>query len=662
MPAQVARVWNTSQTVAPGGLRVAQRSKTKLILSILALVTAVVLVYQWWTGAPVTAPVSEVDSSGGAYAALSTDQRRLVDDWVDRYSKATGRQANAGALYDELALSTRTTFNAVTHALSRTRLTDASEQPMNLTALDLILKVDAVAGRVADAGGDKQFRMYVQLRPDARQLLERSREFSRQVDNTVFHKGYPICFRGASGTPSIQFSLSPDGLRGDIDVDYRPSAFPIMLINGHLTASNSDVRAGNNDARHNGHWAGLTNWWRSFMGLVVGEFATDTAAASAKAVANAPRLGSNARPEQAIADFLQAWLVERNPGAAAGYISPRAFACIEVEKGTPVDRGVARYQMVSAMQAVNDRLGKFDKLVEAIRGVSLTGPRGKEMPQPNRDAFVMYDVREDLAEQFDCENRLHPDQADAKKAQSAEFGKYVGAVFQVKTARVTGDSVATLWTKEKDVWQLVAYDVEPEFKPGMLPAAPATPPATAEPVLPVIDGNPDMLRAAGDFFDAWFMRKDAAAAFRHLSPASYSCYNVFRAADAAPATTRAQGGTLIVERMGALANWTGPATRLPELITGVEAHHPDLKLVKHASSDAFTVVAIPDSMAIAAECHRLKPGVAPHFEREGEKTYGNFYAAAIRVKRAGPDGSVLWTVWGRSGPIWKVVSYLIVTP
>jgi hypothetical protein len=641
---------------------VAERSKKTLILSGIALVTAAALVYQWWAGAPVTAPVAVVDPTGGTYAALAADQRRLVDDWVARYSQATGQRANAGALYDDLALSTRTTFGAVTHALGQTRLTDESQQPMNLTALDLIQRVDAVAGRVADAGGDKQFRLYVQLRPDARQILERSREFIRQVDNTVYHKGYPICFRGIGGTPSIQFSLATDGTRADIDVDYRSSAFPIMLLNGHLTASNSDVRAGNNDARHNGHWTGLRNWWRGFMGLVLGEFATDEAASAARTVSHEPRLGGDAKPEDAIADFLQAWLVERKPDVAVGYVSPRAFACIEVEKGSPVDRGVARFQMVSAMQAVNDRLGRIGKLGEAIRGVSLTGPRGKEMPQAHRDAFVMYDVREDLAEAFDCENKLHPDQADARKAQSTDFGKYVGAVFQVKTARVTGDSVATVWARDNGVWKLVAYDVEPEFRAGVLPAAPPPAPAAAEPVLPVIDGNPDMLRAAADFFDAWLIRKDAAAAFRHLSPASYSCYNVFRPEDAPAAPTRAQGGTHILERIGALGTWVGTAQRLSEVTSGIEPHHPDLKIVKHGSPEAFTVVAIPDSMAVAAECHRLQPGMSPHYERDGEKTYGNFYAAAIRLKRAGPDGSVLWTVWGRSGPSWRIMSYVVVTP
>ena len=70
----------------------------------------------------------------------------LVDDLVARYETVTGKPAVPAEMYDGLALSTKTTFNAVTHALSRTPLTDSAGRSMNLTALDLIAKVDAVAG------------------------------------------------------------------------------------------------------------------------------------------------------------------------------------------------------------------------------------------------------------------------------------------------------------------------------------------------------------------------------------------------------------------------------------------------------------------------------------------------------------------------------------
>jgi hypothetical protein len=633
-----------------------RRSKKRIVLNGIALLVVVVLVYEWWTGSPPTAPVTQVNI-GGSYDTLIPAQRRLVDDWIARYGTVTGKPAVPAEVYDGLALSTKTTFNAVTHALSVTLLTDSGGRSMNLTALDLVAKVDAVAGNIPGQSGDRQFRMYVQLRPDTQQILEQSREFSRQVDNTVYHKGYPICFRGSGGTPSIQFSLARDGTHGDIDVDYRSSAFPIMLINGHLTASNSDVRAGNNDERHNGRWSGLTNWWRGFMGLPLAD--SPTGAAGDNAPSSEPRLGKGTKAEDAIFDFLNAWLVEQAPRVAVGYIAPRAFACLEVDRGVPVDRGVARFQAVSAMESVNQRIGKVRSLADALRGVSLTGSRSTEMPQPHRDAFVMYDIRDDLAESLDCENRLHPEQADAGKAQSTRSGNYVGAVFQLKTENVTGEAVATLWARENGAWMLVAYDVEPEFRPGALPASV---PESAEPVTPMIAGDPAMQRAAREFLQAWFVRKDPSAAFRYLSPASFTCYNVYRPESAPQAGSSAEAGRLIEEQMKLLGDFAGKGSPLEDILIAAEPHHPDLKLVRHDAAATYSIVAVPDSMATAADCARLKPGEPPRFDREGPPTYGRFYAVSLRIKRAGEEAAVLWMVWAKQGQDWRVVSYLAATP
>jgi hypothetical protein len=81
--------------------------------------------------------------------------------------------------------------------------------------------------------------MYARLKADALDVLERSREFERGVDNTVYHKGYPINYREQGGVPSIQISVAPDRRRADIDMDYRSSSLPAALFNGHLSASNS---------------------------------------------------------------------------------------------------------------------------------------------------------------------------------------------------------------------------------------------------------------------------------------------------------------------------------------------------------------------------------------------------------------------------------------
>ena len=72
---------------------------------------------------------------GGAYTALASGQQRLVADWVSRFNEVTGLESEPGAFYDELVkLSTKTTFDAVTHALMETTL---YESGASLVRLDL---------------------------------------------------------------------------------------------------------------------------------------------------------------------------------------------------------------------------------------------------------------------------------------------------------------------------------------------------------------------------------------------------------------------------------------------------------------------------------------------------------------------------------------------
>ncbi len=138
-------------------------------------------------------------------------------------------------------------------------------------ALDLVQSIETINGKIPKARGDLQFRVYVILRPDALQTLRNSTQFFRDRDNTVYHHGYPLNWRQDGGAPSIQISMAADGRHADIDVDYRSSKFPSALFNGHLTAANSDVRAGGNTQRHLQRWEGLTDWWRNLFGLDLSE-------------------------------------------------------------------------------------------------------------------------------------------------------------------------------------------------------------------------------------------------------------------------------------------------------------------------------------------------------------------------------------------------------
>jgi hypothetical protein len=196
---------------------------------------------------------------GGSYDHLAPEQKALVQLWSEEYGSITGKKLDAEAGYDSLALSVRTTFEAVTNALLHTKLTDSEGKDLG-TALDLVKVVEAVHGEIRKTRGDEQYRVYVRLRDDAINKLYQSVQFRRTADNGIYHVGYPINFRQQGGAPSIQFSVTRTGLRADIDVDYHSSSGPQALVNGHLSAHNSDVRAGGNYFRHIGRWQGLAQW------------------------------------------------------------------------------------------------------------------------------------------------------------------------------------------------------------------------------------------------------------------------------------------------------------------------------------------------------------------------------------------------------------------
>lgn len=406
---------------------------------------------------------------GGAYARLEPQRQRLVDDWVARFSKTTGQDIPAPAFYDEiLGLSIKTTFDAVTHALMTTTLTDAGGGELG-SVLALVSQVNTVRGEVRGEAGDRQFRIYVQLTASAYDTLMRSREFRRGVDNAVFHKGYPINFRQQGGVPSIQVSMSTDQRAADIDVDYRSSKFPVAMFNGHLASANSDVRAGNNADRHVTRWTGLQDWWRAFFGFR-GPSPTTTAEDRGLLLPRTPRL-ARATIEASVSDFPQAWLTEGNAMAAMGYVSERAHACLArgLDDPSTFDRGMAPFQMLMTLRSTHEALRAAGTATASTVGVRLPQPALRVLSQPHHARFVLYEVPDDVAAEFECESRLA---AATRSPPKRVYGRYFGAMFHI--AGQKAHPLALLWTRERATWKLVAWRGAEDG-----PARDATPPQTA---------------------------------------------------------------------------------------------------------------------------------------------------------------------------------------
>ena len=407
---------------------------------------------------------------GGAYGELDGRRQQLIDDFVARFANVTGQHMPASAFYDDvLTLSTKTTFEAVTHALMTTPLTDASGQVFG-DGLALVERVDSVRGESPGSASDRQFRIYVRLTADARDRLGRSREFKRAADNAVYHKGYPLNYREQGGTPSIQVSIALDGRQADVDVDYRSPSFPVMLLNGHLSASNSDVRAGNNAERHAARWSGFQNWWRGFFGIGLADAPDTPDTTAALALPRAPRAGK--KNIQVMArDFLQAWLVEGNAVAAMGYVSERAYACLAQDAPDPsaFDRGLAPFQILVNLKAAHDAVGPHTSLDGLTAGLPLTIPGMKAVRHSDQAQYSLYDVRDDVAARFDCASRLAPG-STATRPDAA--GEHFATVFHIAGSRKDA-SIALLWARENGYWKIVSWQAEPEPDRTPVPPEPA---------------------------------------------------------------------------------------------------------------------------------------------------------------------------------------------
>ena len=96
------------------------------------------------------------------YTDLTPRQKQLIDSYVADYNQKTGFNITPEAGYAALSNSERTTFDAITHALSKTELTDAKGKYLG-TALDLIVAIERIAGQYYGREGRRAISRLLQV-------------------------------------------------------------------------------------------------------------------------------------------------------------------------------------------------------------------------------------------------------------------------------------------------------------------------------------------------------------------------------------------------------------------------------------------------------------------------------------------------------------------
>lgn len=592
----------------------------------------------------------------GEYQQLLPAQKRLLEKWVAEFNQLTGQKRTPEELYESAPVSSRTTFEAVTHALNRSTLTSADGASLG-TALDIVDRMETVRGQIQGAGGDEQFRMYATLKPGAVAILEKSREFGRGPDNTVFHRGYPICYRQTGGVPSIQLSISLDEKRCDIDVDYRSSKFPAGLVNGHLSSSNSDVRAGKNHQRHTSRWEGLQNWWAAWFGG--GLLRADEAEAGGKVVTEQPKFAKG-KLSEALNEFFHSWLIEKKPGLAVSYFSPRSFSC-EVgmhadEEGPPLNRGLVPIRILKNLHAANKSYPDLKSIDEFVETVPIELPALRAAEAQSDARFKVYQVRDDLAEKFECDYKYGFAEAPGAKEK---FGDTYGVAVRFKPPKSAAQLFYFAWRKEKEGWRIVSYDSEASMVKRDLPDLRAK---ASAPKPETYKGDPALVQAAQSFMQNLLVKRKAAEAMKNFSPRSTACYGYYAQTEVDTSIPEAEK----LKRIGAgFESGIAKLSRRPALADYTQAVTPwddYARLVAHKDEAAFGIFALPDAVGEAADCAHRAKGARMDLKRPIEPKYGNYYASVFRFKVPGEEPAVLFLLWTKDAGAWKVISYHVETP
>ena len=419
-----------------------------------------------WTGRSLVDPRVVMRTVRNRYVELDADRQRIFDSYARELNVKLGENRSSEERFRALSLSEQTTYDAITHALMRSTLTDDAGKPLG-RAIDLLSGLERIAGEVGGKSGDQQFRIYVTLRPDANDILDRSREFVRSHENTIYHAGYPRSYRLGTGAPSVQFSVAENGLSADIDVDYRASKAPQSLFNGHLTSSNSDVRSGNNARRHEGRWSGFGNWWSEVFGAVrFGDHSSDNTdplgGAPTRAASPVPpnRPATTPIPElaDAVQEFLTDWIIRGNYREAVSFFAPDVFPC--VANSMQVNPKASTERMQRASMQLLERAAKEwrrpTSLRSAMNPVIPWSPAVRIVKHAFEQDFTIVEAPTELGQMYAC--GVTPPKKFVPAA-TPEYGTYYGALLQVVREGRPGGALVLVWRRLNGEWRLVSYRV-----------------------------------------------------------------------------------------------------------------------------------------------------------------------------------------------------------
>jgi hypothetical protein len=441
----------------------------------------------------------------------------------------------------------------------------------------------------------------------------------------------------------------------DIDVDYRAGGFPKGLVSGHLTAANSDVRAGNNLDRHDSRWSGLNGWWREVFGLLGsgGKPPKETATEKLGRIPLNPAVKGDQGIDKSAHDFLKSWVVDKQPNLSVAYFSRRSYPCLEAisrKNRKQAEPGMVRLQAVMAMDKFNTTLTTVNSVGDVFEPADQWLPELKEVKNAYASEFRLVSVPSDIGADEECV--AVQDDESGKRPQE----KYFGTALTSKQGGSGNKTMALLWAQEGGYWKIIAIRMEDSSDAGIIPGkVAATAPAEEEPKS--IAGDPGAVKDITQFYQTWVVKRGSAQASKFVSQRSYACLRAPSAEEkslAPPARVRSALDRVLA-RIPQEAN-------LFKLMSSVQPVNDLLRPVEQENSKAFAIMAVPDQMADSFLCQNRHLAEKTPELKPVDGKYGTYYLSASRMNFGEEQSPALLLLWTKEKAGWKVVAWAVEVP
>lgn len=396
------------------------------------------------------------------YSRLSAKQKDLFDNWVRSENQRNRQNLPPAEKYEMLSISQRASYEAITNALTKSRLTTKAGKTVG-SPIDLISGISNIAGELEGEGGDKQFRIYVDLVKNSVKRLGSSKTFHRGKDNHIFHKKYPYNFRQIGKAPTLQISIASDGRSADIDIDYKSSSFPAALFNGHLKASNSDVRPKSHFDKHVSRWQGLIDWWDKIASRFEPIHNYHIVQRRDDHLSYEAIHGNTESDEvsDVIDEFLNLWIVRSDLKNAAKFFSQRMAVCTDFDQNSTIriaGPATSRKHLNDLLLQVSRRIGKASKVSDALFGIDPHDPEIKLLDHKDKRSYALGSITRAHFDHFICKNKDSILTNNSSLNRNRYATDYV-SIFSFKEHEEIGGGLIILWQKENGAWKIVSFDI-----------------------------------------------------------------------------------------------------------------------------------------------------------------------------------------------------------